>query len=75
VGSGFAAAGLPPDSIRFGYRPLYHQPIFTTYRTPCPNAEALAATTFQLPVHPGMPDAALAWVANRIRVLAERPHP
>jgi perosamine synthetase len=71
----FAAAGLPPDSIRYGYRPLYHRPIFTKYATDCPNAEHLAATTFQLPVHPGMSEAALDWVADRIRVFAERPLP
>lgn len=69
--AGFAAAGLPPDSVRYGYRPLYHRPIFTAYAAPCPNAEALAATTFQLPVHPGMSEAALGWVADRIRVFAE----
>ncbi|MFY1654281.1 DegT/DnrJ/EryC1/StrS family aminotransferase [Solwaraspora sp. WMMB762] len=69
--AGFAAAGLPPDSVRYGYRPLYHRPIFTAYATPCPNADALAATTFQLPVHPGMSEAALGWVADRIRVFAE----
>jgi len=33
--------------------------------------DALAATTFQLPVHPGMSEAALGWVADRIRVFAE----
>lgn len=67
----FAAAGLPPDSRRYGYRPLYHRPIFTAYATTCSNAEHLAATTFQLLVHPGMSDAALGWVADRIRVFAE----
>ena len=67
-----ADAGLPPDSVRYGYRSLYHRPIFTQYATTCPNAETLAATTFQLPVHPGMSEAALRWVADRIRVFAER---
>jgi dTDP-4-amino-4,6-dideoxygalactose transaminase len=68
---GFAGAGLPPDSVHYGYRPLYHRPIFTAYATECPNTEQLAATTFQLPVHPGMSEAALGWVADRIRVFAE----
>lgn len=67
----FAAAGLPPDSVRYGYRPLYHRPIFTEFANECPNAEQLAATTLQLPVHPGMSEAALGWVADRIRVFAE----
>jgi dTDP-4-amino-4,6-dideoxygalactose transaminase len=76
---GFACAGLPPDSVRYGYQPLYHRPIFAPYATACPNAEALAAATLQIPVHPGMPQAALQWVAGRIRTLsashAERQRP
>ncbi|WP_376771202.1 hypothetical protein [Rhizomonospora bruguierae] len=71
----FAGAGLAPDSIRYGYQPLYHRSIFTRYATDCPNAEALAATTFPLPVHPGMSGAALDWVADRIAVFAERQQP
>ncbi|MGI8446689.1 MAG: DegT/DnrJ/EryC1/StrS family aminotransferase [Streptosporangiaceae bacterium] len=73
--AGFAAAGLPPDSIRFGYRPLYAQPIFARYAATCPNAEALCATTIQLPVHPGMSETALGWAADRIRAFAERQRP
>jgi perosamine synthetase len=75
VAAGFAAGGLPPDSIRFGYQPLYHQPIFTRYKTRCPNAEALCATTIQLPIHPAMSASALEWVADRIQVFAERQRP
>ena len=74
----FASAGLYSDSFRYGYRPLYHRPIFAPYASACRNAEALCATTLQLPVHPGMSEAALDWVADRIRVLAtshaERQH-
>lgn len=73
----FAASGLHPDSIRYGYRPLYRQSIFNPYATACPNAEALTAATFQFPVHPGMSEAALNWVADSIQTLAidaEGPH-
>lgn len=70
-----AGSGLPPDSIRFGYRPLYHQPIFTQYATTCPNAEATCATTLQLSVHPGLPEAALEWTTACIRALAEGHRP
>ncbi|MGH3327940.1 MAG: DegT/DnrJ/EryC1/StrS family aminotransferase [Streptomycetales bacterium] len=66
----FTSAGLQPDSVRYGYRPLYRRSIFTRYATACPNAEALCAATLQLPVHPGMSEAALAWVAHRIHSLA-----
>ena len=65
-----ASAGLPPDSIRYGYRPLYHRPVFAKYATVCPNAEALAATTLQLPVHPALSGTALEWAANQLRSLA-----
>lgn len=67
LAAGFASAGLQPDSVRYGYRPLYHRPVFAPYATVCPNAEALAASTIQLPVHPGMSDAALRWVADHIQ--------
>ena len=67
---GFACAGLPPDSARYGYQPLYHRAIFVPFATACPNAEALAASALQLPVHPGMRQAALQWVAGRIRTLS-----
>lgn len=70
-----AESGLPPDSIRFGYRPLYHQPMFSKYATICPNAEATCAATLQLPVHPGMPEAALEWAAACIRAFAEGQRP
>jgi perosamine synthetase len=71
LAASFAEAGLHPDSIRYGYRPLYHRAIFTGYISTGPNAEALAATTFQVPVHPGMSEAALEWIADRVRALTE----
>jgi len=49
--------------------------VFAAYAADCPNAEALAAATLQLPVHPGMSRAALDWVADRIRVFAEGQRP
>jgi dTDP-4-amino-4,6-dideoxygalactose transaminase len=70
VAAELAAAGLPPDSIRFGYRPLYHQPIFSRYATRCPNAEQLAANTMQLPVHPALSKPELQWIADRLTALA-----
>jgi perosamine synthetase len=70
VAQALSALGLPPDSARYRYRPLYQQPIFAEYATACPNTEALAASTFQLPVHPGMPEATVGWVAARVADLA-----
>jgi dTDP-4-amino-4,6-dideoxygalactose transaminase len=70
VAATLAAAGLPPDSVRYGYRPLYHQPIFSQYAATCRNAERLAVTTFQLPVHPAMSETALQWVAEQLAALS-----
>jgi dTDP-4-amino-4,6-dideoxygalactose transaminase len=71
-----ADAGLPPDSVRYGYRPLYHQPIFRTYATQCPNAEALAAAAIQLLVHPGLTEATVGWIAQCVgRIATNQPEP
>lgn len=70
VAERLAAMGLPPDSARYGYRPLHQQPLFAEYATRCPNAETLTASASQVPVHPGLPDATLEWVAARLAVLA-----
>lgn len=72
IAAAFTGAGLPPDSVRFGYRPLYHQPLFAPCATACPNAEALAATTLQLPVHPGLGEEEIRWIAGQISQCAER---
>lgn len=70
VAAALATAGLPPDSIRYGYRPLYHQPLFQRYARRCPNAERLATASVQLPVHPGMSELELQWVTDRLADLA-----
>jgi perosamine synthetase len=72
IAAALATAGLPPDSVRHRYRPLPHRTLFQPHETACPNATRLAATTFQLPVHPGMSEAALRWVAGRVAALATR---
>lgn len=58
----FTDVGLPPDSVRYGYRPLHHQPLFRSWARDCPNAEALTASTYQIPVHPGLSDAVIQWI-------------
>lgn len=71
VAGKLTALGLPPDATRYGYRPLHQQPIFTRYATPgCPNAEALVTSTFQLPVHPGLSEAAIEWMAAHLAAIA-----
>lgn len=62
--------GLPPDSTRYGYRALHLQPLFAEYASPCPNAETLATSTFQLPVHPSLPEATVEWMAAHVATIA-----
>ncbi|RZU46573.1 dTDP-4-amino-4,6-dideoxygalactose transaminase [Krasilnikovia cinnamomea] len=69
------AAGLAPDSARYGYRPLYRQPLFAAYASDCPNAEALCQTALQFPVHPALPETAIHWAAGLIRALAREETP
>jgi dTDP-4-amino-4,6-dideoxygalactose transaminase len=70
IAAALDAIGLPPDSSRYRYRPLHQQPLFAKPATGCPNAEALATSTFQLPVHPGLPEATVKWVAARVAAIA-----
>jgi perosamine synthetase len=71
-----AEAGLLPDTIRYGYRPLHQQRLFARWASgPCPNAEALVAATLQLPVHPDLNDQALQWVARQIATVADQQEP
>ncbi|MFK3980813.1 DegT/DnrJ/EryC1/StrS family aminotransferase [Micromonospora sp. NPDC050397] len=72
IAAELAASGLPPDSVRYGYRPLHRQPLFRAYATDCPNAEVLAATTLQLPCHPGTASETIEWVARRTAAIARR---
>ncbi len=70
VAQALSTLGLPPDSARYSYQPLHQRPIFAEYTTACPNAEALATSTFQIPVHTGMAEATVEWVAARVADLA-----
>src|SRR5579859_1321552 len=62
----FTERCLPPDTIRWGYRPLYEQELFAAWGTTCPNAEAVVRSTFQLPIHSGMTTAELDCIRQAI---------
>lgn len=71
-----AEAGLPPDTIRYGYRPLHQQALFARWASgPCPNAAALVAATVQLPVHPNLSEPELQWIARQIAAVAAPQEP
>lgn len=63
----FSEAGLPPDSVRWGYRPLHRRPLLAAHASPCPNADDLARRALHLPVHPGL-------TASEVESMAERVH-
>jgi dTDP-4-amino-4,6-dideoxygalactose transaminase len=76
VAQALAGLGLPPDSARYGYRPLHQQRLFADYATASPNADALATSTFQIPVHPGLAEPTIEWMADRLaRIATEGPTP
>jgi perosamine synthetase len=64
--------GLPPDSRRYRYQPLNQQPMFASHGSPCPNADALATSTFQLPVHPNLPEATVEWMVAQLATIARK---
>jgi dTDP-4-amino-4,6-dideoxygalactose transaminase len=70
IAAALEALGLPPDSSRYRYRALQQQPLFTEFASACPNAEALATSTFQLPVHPNLSEATVEWVAAHVDAIA-----
>jgi dTDP-4-amino-4,6-dideoxygalactose transaminase len=71
VGSRRDARGLwAADRLR----PHYQQPIFNRYASDRRNAERLATTPFQLPIHRAMSETALQWVAEQLTTLTTRSH-
>ena len=67
IASALTRCGLGPDTIRWRYRGLHQRPMFARWASPCPHADTLIATTFQIPVHPGLSPAALRYIADAVR--------
>jgi dTDP-4-amino-4,6-dideoxygalactose transaminase len=42
------------DTYRFGIKPLYELPIFSTYKSSCPNAEQILQQIITIPTHEGL---------------------
>jgi perosamine synthetase len=66
----FTQAGMPPDSVRWGYRPLHQRPLLAADASLCPNADDLARRALHLPVHPGLTPSQLESMAERVRAIA-----
>ena len=55
---------------RLRYQGLHHRAVFARWACPCPQAGALIAATFQIPVHPGLDPAALRYITKALRAAA-----
>ena len=51
-----AARGIQSDTVRYNYKPLYHESAFAAYARSCPNAERLIRSIITLPCHEGISD-------------------
>jgi perosamine synthetase len=61
--------GIISDTYRFGIKPLYELPIFTKYRSSCPNAENLLRQIITLPTHEGLSEEDLQNIVLQLKVL------
>jgi len=57
------ANGIPSDIKRYGCKNLYEFPAVAAYRRECPNGEALLRSMTTIPVHPGLDEGALEYIA------------
>ncbi len=65
------ARGIPSDIIRYGCRCLYEFPAVAPFARHCPNAEALLGDMTTIPVHPGLTDSDLDYIAEVINSYRE----
>jgi len=61
---------LPPDSIRWGYRPLHQRSLLAGHASACPYADDLARRALHLPVHPGLTAGQVDSMAKSIQAIA-----
>jgi perosamine synthetase len=65
-----ASHGLAPDTVRWHYQGLHNRHLFAQWASTCPHADTLIATTFQIPVHPGLDAAALQCISRAVQAAA-----
>lgn len=70
-----AERGIYSDITKYGYRPLYQRPLFNKWATKCVNAELFIPLLIQLPIHPGLTQDEISYMANSImdcnRIISE----
>ena len=57
-------------ALRWRYHGLHQRVMFARWACPCPQADVLIATTFQIPVHPGLDPAAPRYITKAVRAAA-----
>ncbi|WP_137939719.1 DegT/DnrJ/EryC1/StrS family aminotransferase [Chitinivorax sp. B] len=63
--------GIPSDIKRYGCRCLYEFPALAAYRRECLNGAELLASITTIPVHPGLSDADMDYIAHVINLYQE----
>jgi dTDP-4-amino-4,6-dideoxygalactose transaminase len=72
IAADLTSCGLSPDTIRWRYQGLHHRAVFSRWACPCPQADALIAATFQIPIHPGLDPAALRCIIKAVQAAASK---
>lgn len=72
IAAALARRGLAPDTVRWNYQGLHRRPMFARWASPCPHADTLIGTTFQIPVHPGLDAAALRCITHAVQAAASK---
>lgn len=62
-----ADRGVISDTWRYGFRPLYEYPLFTSPGSHCQNAVDLISSVFTLPCHEGLNEEDLAQIISAIK--------
>lgn len=67
VGESLYNDGIVSDTYRFKIAPLYEMPLFSPYKSHCPNTEELLSRAVTIPVHEGLTDDNLAHIIKSIK--------
>ncbi|RQG99199.1 DegT/DnrJ/EryC1/StrS aminotransferase family protein [Natrarchaeobius oligotrophus] len=54
------------DTYAYNFKPLFEYPLFSEYRTDCPNAEALTKRIFTVPTHEGLDRSELDYIIDSV---------
>lgn len=58
--------GIPSDILKYGFCPIYKRPMFTDLESECPNTEWLIHHMTTIPIHPGLTEKEVIYMAKSI---------